>query len=151
MEEALKTIVQKYTDVKDWDEGYDMLCKFLDRIRVDKIQKSKMCIVCDEIYSNISRYAYVKKKGKIEMHFKFDTKNSNFTVTFVDSGVEYNPTKREIPDITKPLSEREPGGLGLFIVNNIMDSVEYQRVYGKNYLKLEKKIQTNQKFKEEVL
>ena len=140
MEGSLKIVKTKYTDVKNWDYGYDILCKFLDSIRVDKIQKAKMCIVCDEIYSNISKYAYKEKKGKIEMDFEFNPQTLKFTVTFIDSGVEYDPTNRKRPNVNKPLNERKPGGLGLFIVNNIMDNIKYERKSNKNYLKLEKKV-----------
>ena len=140
LDNSLKTVIKKYTDVQNWDHGYNILCRFLDSVKVDKSQKSKMCIVCDEIYSNISRYAYKGKKGKIEMDFEFDPVNLKFTVTFIDSGVEYDPTKRKMPDVTRPLTEREPGGLGLFIVNNIMDHIKYERKSNKNYLRLEKKV-----------
>lgn len=143
MEGSLKVIIEKHPDVKNWDNGYDILCEFLDKIKSDRIQKAKMCIVCDEIYSNISKYAYEGKKGKIEMDLEFNPKNLKFIITFIDSGVYYDPTKKKEPDVKKGLEDRKPGGLGLFIVNQIMDRVEYRRKSNKNYLKLEKKLKVH--------
>ena len=43
-------------------------------------------------------------------------------------------------DITLSADEREIGGLGIFLIQQIMNEVKYERIDGKNVLTLEKKL-----------
>jgi len=54
--------------------------------------------------------------------------------------VEYDPMTADDPDITTLPEDREIGGLGIFMVKNIMDSMEYQRNGDKNILTIKKKL-----------
>lgn len=65
-------------------------------------------------------------------------KRDGDTVTFIlsDTGKEFDPTAAPDADITLIAQEREIGGLGIFLVKQIMDSVEYQRIENKNILTL---------------
>ena len=61
----------------------------------------------------------------------------DFTLT--DSGVPFDPTVASMPDLTLDASERPVGGLGIYLVRSIMDSVSYERVDGKNVLSMIKR------------
>jgi anti-sigma regulatory factor (Ser/Thr protein kinase) len=66
--------------------------------------------------------------------------NDSVCIEFLDGGVAYDPLSSDEPDITLSAEEREVGGLGLFMVRNLMDSVEYCRAEGKNVLTVKKRI-----------
>ncbi len=100
--------------------------------------RSQIGIVVDEIFSNIARYAYSPDTGGAAVRIAVD---EYVTIEFEDSGVAYNPLSSETPDISLSAEEREIGGLGLFIVKNIMDSVEYRRDGNKNILTIKKKLE----------
>ena len=57
-----------------------------------------------------------------------------------DSGKEFDPTKVPDADVTLSAEEREIGGLGIFLIRQIMDIVEYQRIDGKNVLTIGKQL-----------
>jgi anti-sigma regulatory factor (Ser/Thr protein kinase) len=88
-------------------------------------------VAVDEIFSNIARYAYNQSVGSVEVRIAVD---GDIMIEFEDSGIAHNPLTQEEPDISLPAEERELGGLGIFIVKNIMDSVEYRRDGNKNIL-----------------
>jgi len=74
------------------------------------------------------------------------TLNLNFseklgTYEFEDSGTAYDPLSADAPDITLSAEERKVGGLGFFMVKNIMDSVEYRRNGNKNILTIKKRVE----------
>jgi anti-sigma regulatory factor (Ser/Thr protein kinase) len=49
------------------------------------------------------------------------------TVSLVDNGgVEFDVTTKRDVDIDAPLEERTPGGLGIHLIQNLVDSLEYQ-------------------------
>ena len=59
-------------------------------------------------------------------------------VEFKDSGRAFNPLLVSEPDTTLNLSERKPGGLGVFIVKKLMTDVSYEYRDGHNILRIEK-------------
>lgn len=64
--------------------------------------------------------------------------NGRLIITFIDSGLEYDPLEKADPDITLSAEEREIRGLGIFMVKRIMDQVTYRRADGKNVMELTK-------------
>jgi anti-sigma regulatory factor (Ser/Thr protein kinase) len=57
-----------------------------------------------------------------------------------DSGKEFDPTQMPDADISLSAEERPIGGLGIYLIRQIMNTVEYQRINGKNILTLSKNL-----------
>ena len=96
-------------------------------------------LVMEEMVSNVIFYAYPKDvEGEIELEAEYDGNELCFVLS--DSGKEFDPTQKEDanPDINP--TEREIGGMGIYIVKNIMNEVSYQRLEGKNLLTMKKNI-----------
>ena len=92
---------------------------------------SKLQIVADEIYSNIVRYSQAKNAKVTAVQ-----NGTVLSLRFEDDGKPYDPTTAAEPDITTSAEEREIGGLGIFIVRNMMDSMDYRYKDGHNVLTL---------------
>lgn len=103
----------------------------------------KFDIVIDEIFSNISKYAYKTSNKNITIICNYNKVRNQILITFKDSGFAYNPLDAVEPDITIPVEERPNGGLGLFIVKNIIDEMKYIRKNKKNILTLKKTLDKN--------
>jgi anti-sigma regulatory factor (Ser/Thr protein kinase) len=86
-------------------------------------------VVADEIYSNIVYYSGAKTA---DILFKND--DDKLTLVFADDGKPYNPLEAEEPDITAGIEERKIGGLGLFMVKKMAESVCYEYTAGKNQM-----------------
>ncbi|MDR3301202.1 MAG: ATP-binding protein [Spirochaetaceae bacterium] len=82
-------------------------------------------LAVEELFVNISNYAYRNHDGSVKIKFANPSKN-RVIITLADNGTPFNPLEREEPDILKPLEEREPGGLGIFLVKRTMDNVVYK-------------------------
>ena len=61
--------------------------------------------------------------------------------------MEFDPTKVPDADVTLSAEEREIGGLGIYLIRQIMNTVEYQRIDGKNVLTMRKELKENKHFK----
>lgn len=92
---------------------------------------SKLQIVADEICSNIVRYSQAKNAKVTAVQ-----NGTVLSLRFEDDGKPYDPTTAAEPDITASAEEREIGGLGIFIVRNMMDSMDYKYKDGHNVLTL---------------
>ena len=96
-------------------------------------------LVMEEMVSNIIFYAYPKKAdATIELMAESDGKELTFVLS--DQGREFDPTMKEDADMDINPAERDLGGMGIFIVKNIMNEVTYQRLEGKNLLTMKKEI-----------
>ena len=69
--------------------------------------------------------------------------NSEITIKIIDSGQPYNPLTKEDPDITLPAEDRQIGGLGIYLVKQVMDEVKYEYKEGCNVLELKKYLNEN--------
>ena len=92
-------------------------------------------LVLEEAVSNVILYAYPKEEQQeIVLTAKMSDKNLIFVLT--DAGKEFDPTQAPDADVTLSAEERQIGGLGIFLIRQIMNKVEYQRIDGKNILTL---------------
>jgi anti-sigma regulatory factor (Ser/Thr protein kinase) len=125
------------SDVKNWKEVVFFLEKHLHK---KGTQENKIIMACEEIFINICKYAY-KKVGQVEILFDFDGKTAKIEI--IDSGVAFNPlsfSASAAKEVNKNLKERKIGGMGIYMVKNIMDKIEYKRKNGKNCLSMFKNL-----------
>ena len=71
---------------------------------------------------------------------RFDRYSREVSITLTDSGIPFDPLKKEDPDVTLTAEQRKIGGLGIFMVKKSMDAVEYEYIDGTNNLTMRKKI-----------
>lgn len=102
-----------------------------ERLSVVPKIANKVSIAIDEIYSNIINYS-----GAEATTISYSIKDRKLYITFTDDGIPYNPLKAEEPDITLPAEERKIGGLGIFMVKKMTESMEYNYENDKNVLRL---------------
>lgn len=93
-------------------------------------------LALEEALANIFSYAYPENESK-EAILQIKQYEHHLFFILTDSGVEFDPTKEDDVDITLPAEERKIGGLGIFLIKNIMNHVSYQRIDDKNILTME--------------
>ena len=94
----------------------------------------KLQLVAEEIFVNITSYAYTETGGEVDVIFAKDA--NLITLRFEDKGIPYNPLEKEDPDITLSAQERPIGGLGIFLVKQYVDDITYDYSDDKNILTL---------------
>ena len=97
-------------------------------------------VAIDELFGNIAHYAYGDATGDATVRFDFDEDTRMASITFVDSGVPFNPLAKADPDVTLSAEDRQIGGLGIFMTKQLMDDVVYEYEDGRNILTLKKRI-----------
>lgn len=128
--------------VNNVNEIIDILLNKLETInQITKKSKNEIRIICEEILINIVNYAYIENKevGEMTIKYDFNIEKKQLLIDFIDYGIEFNPLEKENPDINADISERKIGGLGIFIVKQMVDDIEYIRINGTNILKVKKR------------
>ena len=129
----------EFTVLQQWLSSIAAELDIQDRI------KKQLMISCDEVFTNIASYAYPEGSGSVEIAIEFVAEKRNLRIIFSDSGIAFDPLAISEPDTGAALSERKIGGLGMFMVKKMMDSIEYFRKDGKNILILTKCLEKQDK------
>ena len=96
-------------------------------------------LVLEEAVVNVINYAYPKEEHQ-SIYLSASLREGSIVLILTDTGKEFDPTMAPDVDITLSADEREIGGLGIFLIRQIMNEVKYERIDGKNVLTLEKKL-----------
>ena len=102
--------------------------------------RTEICVVMEEMFVNVARYAYGDGEGDVTLSIHFEEESRAVTFCMSDKGIPFDPLKKSDPDITLPSEEREVGGLGIFIAKKTMDEINYVYENGRNTLTMIKKI-----------
>ena len=119
------------------------LAAFVDEVcegvGFDMMMTMQMNLAMEEAVVNVMQYAYpAGVSGEVHICAEANDERLKFVIT--DEGVPFDPTAQGEVDTTLSAEERNIGGLGIHLVRNIMDSINYERVGGKNVFTLRKKL-----------
>jgi anti-sigma regulatory factor (Ser/Thr protein kinase) len=96
-------------------------------------------LALEEAVTNSMLYGYPEgTAGLVEIEGGDDGSMLTFIVS--DSGVPFDPTQQAEADVTLGVEDRPIGGLGIFLVREIMDEVRYERQGDRNVLTLSKQL-----------
>ena len=130
------TLMNDVQEVPQLNTFIDEICESLG---FDMSTTMKMNLAMEEAVVNVMKYAYPKgESGEIRIRAEANDVRLKFVIC--DDGFPYDPTEREEPDITLSAEERSIGGLGVHLVRQFMDSINYERAGGENVFTLRKKL-----------
>jgi anti-sigma regulatory factor (Ser/Thr protein kinase) len=113
----------------------DELDGFGHRVGLSTEVSFKLTLALDEVVSNVIRHAFLPgSDGRVDVSVTYDA--GVVTAVVEDEGPPYDPRATPPPDMDVPPAERRPGGLGVYLVRTLMDSVDYRRERGRNILTL---------------
>ena len=97
-------------------------------------------VAVEEIFVNIAHYAYSGKIGEAVIEVEIGDEPKMITITFIDSGVKYDPLAKPDPDVTLSVKDRQIGGLGIFMTKKFMDELSYEYRDGQNVFAMKKNL-----------
>ena len=117
----------------------DFTTKYAKRNRFSRKEMNELKISIDEICSNIVRYAYEgMERGDIQV--RIQRRKNLIIITIIDTGVEFDPSTIEAPNLGRHVQERRSGGMGFHLVKKLNDEVLYKRVGNQNVITIRRKI-----------
>lgn len=137
MKDFIQDQITLLADIKNLPKIMEWVRVHLQYTPFSSFDAMKIEIALEEVVVNIMQYAYLEKKGNIEINFTYSFKE--IVISIIDQGIPFNPIKN-IPTnkFDRPLEEQEEGGLGLIFINKIMDEMHYERKQLYNILTLKK-------------
>ena len=127
-------------DVAELDNLFEYSSRLLKILEFTSREITLINTALEEIFVNVAKYAY-DDTGFVEVTLSNDKSSVKFV--FRDSGKPFNPLAKQDPNITASSDEREIGGLGIYMVKQIMDEVTYDYINNQNVLTLIKNRKQN--------
>jgi sigma-B regulation protein RsbU (phosphoserine phosphatase) len=126
-------------DVRDVTKFSTFMKSVLEKLSIEKSLARQLRLAVEEAVVNVIDYAYpAGQEGDIEIRIMFDGRTLKTII--IDSGVAFDPTVKEKADTSLSAEDRQIGGLGILLVRELMDAINYERENGKNILTLIKNI-----------
>ncbi len=128
-------------DVKQVPQLNQFIQSVSGKLNLDRSLTSQLMLAVEEAVVNVMSYAYpLGTKGDITIEARATDQWLKFIIT--DEGKAFDPTQNTKADTTLNAEDRPIGGLGILLVQQLMDTINYERIDGKNVLTLKKIIQT---------
>lgn len=98
-----------------------------------------MNLALEEIVANVIEHGY-KDTGEHVINICCSVHDGHVMAEVEDDGQPFNPLEFPAPDVSKPLVDRPLGGLGIYLVRKVMDTLDYSYQGDRNRIKLKKRI-----------
>ena len=120
---------------------------FTESIGMKKSEASNLRLAIEEAVVNVITYAYPREtEGTVTVEADVRTSTEEdqcLYIRIMDNGVPFDPTEAAEVDTSLSAEERPIGGLGIHLMRELMDSLNYEREDGLNILTLKKKLTDN--------
>ena len=105
------------------DSIFAFIEQFFTGEAIDPGLRPVINLTVEELFVNMVNY---NEGGSTEIRLRMERDDGELVATLTDFDVErFDPTEKPDVDITKPLAERVPGGLGIHLVRKMVDSLDY--------------------------
>ena len=129
-------LVNDINDVPKLNAFVDDVC---EAVGFDASTTMQMNLAMEEAVVNVMNYAYASGvQGDIDIEAAISSERLKFII--IDSGMAFDPTAKAEVDTSLGIDDRPIGGLGIHLVRQLMDSINYERIDGKNVLTLRKRL-----------
>ncbi len=107
----------------------DFVLSKAKEMSVPELLHLKLELVVEELVVNVCHYGYPDGEGNLEMRcfLEQDVEHSRFCVRLRDWGIPFNPLSKAKPNTELSITDRPIGGLGIFLAEELTDSISYQR------------------------
>ena len=125
-------------DLDHLEEINSFIEQSLNELSIQGEHYGHICVSLDEAVTNVIMYAYPQTKGNVKI--TIEKIKDRVLIEIIDSGAPFNPLNQPVPDVSIKIEQRLIGGLGIHLMRNMMDELNYRRIGDKNCLSLVKHI-----------
>jgi anti-sigma regulatory factor (Ser/Thr protein kinase) len=127
MPEDMKRRLVIPNDTKYLNTVRDFVVEVVGNSAFPKIDMGRIVLAVDEAVTNIIEHAYSnKREGEVDIQLELQANATKFECIIHDSGIHFNMDNVSNPDMDEHVSEGKKNGLGIFLMRQIMDMVEYE-------------------------
>lgn len=81
-------------------------------------------LAVEEAVTNTILHGYQGREGRIEI--ELTREGEDLKARLCDDGITFDTTSAPPPDLTKPFEERASGGLGIYLMRQMVDEIHHR-------------------------
>lgn len=134
---VFKSTTNALAEVREFVYEYAVSFGFGDK------EVSEITLAVDEACTNVIKHAY-KGKSDAEFEVKVLANGTEFQIVVRDWGASFRPEEVPVPNVKDRFKKHKAGGLGIFLMKKLMDTVEYQGRDASNEVRLVRYLKNEQ-------
>lgn len=103
----------------------------------EQVQDIRLAV--DEACTNIIKHAYKYDDSK-EFELNIENRDDQLWISIVDNGQSFDPSTYKKPDLEDQIRKKKRGGVGVYLIQKLMDKVEYHTSDNRNEIRMLKKV-----------
>lgn len=127
------------SSTKHLAEVRDFVAEHAKEIGLGEKEISEIRLAVDEAYTNIIKHAYNNRPSQ-PVTIEMGVTNSQLWISIKDEGESFKPEDYKGPDIIKRIKNKQRGGMGVFLIQKLMDQVQYNRKGKLNEIRMVKNL-----------
>ncbi len=135
---VFKSTTNALADVREFVDECAVRFGFGDK------EVSEITLAVDEACTNVIKHAY-KGNPDSEFEVRILASGTEFQVVVRDWGASFKPEEVPLPNIKDKVKKHKAGGLGIFLMRKLMDTVEYRGQDASNEVRLVRNLRNEQK------
>lgn len=104
--------------------------------------RNDLRLALEELFVNVASYAYGSARGDVDVSVAVDEGAHRIVVELSDEGVAFDPFSHDDYVFPETVEDAQIGGLGILLVERLMDEVAYRREEGRNVVTIAKSWKT---------
>jgi len=126
-------------DLGELERAFRLADKFARERRLGETAVYLLNLAVEEIFTNIVKHG---ARGGGDIAIALDVAGGELVVEIVEHGAQpFDPTQAPEADVRAPLDERQPGGLGLYMLRKLMDDMTYEYTDGEAHIRMTKRLE----------
>ncbi|MEX0648436.1 MAG: ATP-binding protein [Balneolaceae bacterium] len=124
---TVKASTENLSEVRDFVATYARQEGFSSQ----QITDTRLAV--DEAFTNIIKHAYQNDESKpVNLELQFDSEK--LCIIISDQGKAFDVSKYTFPDVKTQIKNKQRGGMGVYLIHNLMDEVTYRNQKEKNLI-----------------
>jgi serine/threonine-protein kinase RsbW len=137
-------VIEQRVSVASDAEQLPVLTRFLKEFwsaaGLPPAESARFELALEEVFMNVVMHGSAAPGTQVEVSVIL--RDGGLTLMVENDGPAFDPLLLPAPDVAASLEERKVGGLGVYLVRQMMDVVCYQRVAARNQLRMTKRLPT---------
>jgi anti-sigma regulatory factor (Ser/Thr protein kinase) len=98
--------------------------------------RARLAVIVEELVTNLAKYGHAAGVPSGRAALRFRLEDDRLTLELIDDGGPFDPLSAAPPDLDVAPERRGVGGLGLHLVRSLAETLRYERLDGRNHLRL---------------
>lgn len=119
-------------------EVRNFVAKHASTFGFKKEEISDMRLAVDEAFTNIIKHAYGNDENQ-SVKIALSENDNTFAISLFDTGKSFSMDNYQEPDLEEKIRQKKRGGVGVYLIRQLMDEVNYLKEGNENIIRMTKK------------